>query len=151
MAWKITSTNKITAVLTKALTIKPQRKYILTKLFNYLVRDLLSKNCHLIVYTKGSTLRFKSVLVSKDEQLLHLTRYIHLNPTSAGLVKYPEKWSFSSYNEYINNTETQGKICKFDNLFSISPKEYKKFVSDRKLYQKEISRIKKLLIEDYTG
>src|SRR3989337_457051 len=36
--------------------------------------------------------RFKSVMVSHDEQLLHLTRYIHLNPTSADLVKDPSDW-----------------------------------------------------------
>lgn len=30
--------------------------------------------------------RFKSILVQTEEQLLHLTRYIHLNPISGALV-----------------------------------------------------------------
>ncbi|MBN1870037.1 MAG: transposase [Candidatus Omnitrophica bacterium] len=44
--------------------------------------------------------RFKNVLVKTDEQLLHLTRYIHLNPVTANLVSSPEDWVFSSYAEY---------------------------------------------------
>jgi hypothetical protein len=35
------------------------------------------------------------VYIDNDEQLLHLTRYIHLNPTSAGLVENPEDWDRS--------------------------------------------------------
>jgi len=47
--------------------------------------------------------RFKSVGVDDNEQLLHLTRYIHLNPTSAGYVSMPEDWQYSSYVEYISD------------------------------------------------
>ena len=95
--------------------------------------------------------RFKSVLILNNEQLLHLTRYIHLNPTSAGLVKNPEDWQFSSYLEYINHSDGQDKICSYDNVFDFSPKEYLKFVLDRKAYQKDLSHIKRLLIDGYTG
>ncbi len=44
---------------------------------------------------------FQAALVDKDEYLLHLSRYIHLNPVIAELVKRPEDWSFSSYRDYI--------------------------------------------------
>ena len=33
--------------------------------------------------------------------LLHLSRYIHLNPVHAGLVEQPEDWEYSSYPEYV--------------------------------------------------
>jgi hypothetical protein len=33
--------------------------------------------------------------------LLHLTRYIHLNPVAAGLVSKAEDWEFSSYRDYL--------------------------------------------------
>lgn len=95
--------------------------------------------------------RFKSVLVDKDEQMLHLTRYFHLNPTSAGLVKNPGDWQFSSYGEYVNSSNKKEKICNYNGLFDISPKEYKKFVLNRKDYQKQLSQIKSLLIDNYTG
>jgi putative transposase len=49
--------------------------------------------------------KFKKVLVTSDEQLLHLTRYVHLNPVSAGLVEKPEDWPYSSYREYIERNK----------------------------------------------
>jgi len=95
--------------------------------------------------------RFKSVFVSDDSQLLHLTRYIHLNPTSANLVNKPNEWPYSSYVEYINPDSGIQKLCNFENLFEIEGNHYKKFVLDRKDYQKQLSIIKSLLIDDYTG
>ena len=44
---------------------------------------------------------FQAVHVDRNEYLLHLSRYIHLNPVAAGLVEQPEAWEFSSYREYI--------------------------------------------------
>lgn len=44
---------------------------------------------------------FQSRCVSKDAELIHLSRYIHLNPVQAGLVAAPEDWEFSSYRDYI--------------------------------------------------
>lgn len=44
---------------------------------------------------------FQSRHVAKYEYLLHLSRYIHLNPVVAGLVSRPEDWEFSSYREYL--------------------------------------------------
>ena len=44
---------------------------------------------------------FQAVHVDRNEYLLHLSRYIHLNPVTAGLVERPEDWEFSSYREYI--------------------------------------------------
>jgi len=95
--------------------------------------------------------RFNSVLVEKDEQLLHLTRYIHLNPCSAGLVENPKEWKFSSYSEYVRKSEVDSGICKYHELIPISPKEYKVFVTDHISFQRELSRIKHLLIDNYSG
>ena len=49
--------------------------------------------------------RAKSVLVDKDEYIIHLCRYIHLNPVEAGLVSYPEEWPYSSYLEWVERRE----------------------------------------------
>ncbi|MFA6493404.1 MAG: transposase, partial [Patescibacteria group bacterium] len=95
--------------------------------------------------------RFKSVLVSNDEQLLHLSRYIHLNPTSINLVRKPKDWLYSSYAEYISPESINDPLCTFKNIIDMPPNEYKKFVLDRKNYQKQISLIKNILIDDYTG
>jgi REP element-mobilizing transposase RayT len=41
--------------------------------------------------------RFKAVVVDADEYLLHLSRYIHLNPVRAGMIEYCKEYSWSSY------------------------------------------------------
>ncbi len=89
--------------------------------------------------------RFENIPVDSDEQLLHLTRYIHLNPTTAGLVENPEDWPYSSYETYISQ-EKDG-ICNYGNLLDINPKKYKEFVNARKDYQKSLAKIKKITLE----
>ncbi len=87
--------------------------------------------------------RFKSVLVKNDSYFIHLTRYIHLNPVTGYLVNKPEKWGASSYMEYITEVEHDDRICKFDKILDIDPREYKEFVDDRISYQRELAKIRK--------
>ena len=49
--------------------------------------------------------KFNNIKIENDEQLLHLTRYIHMNPTSAGIVNNQKESKWSSYNEYIRGEE----------------------------------------------
>lgn len=93
--------------------------------------------------------RFKNKKIENDEQLLHLTRYIHLNPTSAKLIDKPEDWNYSSYKEYLE--KSKNKICNFNDVIKLNSGEYKKFVNSRKNIQQEISIIKNLLIENHSG
>lgn len=90
---------------------------------------------------------FSNVLVKTDEQLLHFTRYIHLNPVTAYLVDKPEEWFASSYKEYLGKVEAEERLCEFEDILDISPQRYKKFVDDRIDYQRELSKIKHLLLE----
>lgn len=52
--------------------------------------------------------KFKTVLVETDPYLLHLTRYIHLNPlelikpTTPNPLKWLQTYPYSSYPEYLN-------------------------------------------------
>ena len=45
--------------------------------------------------------RYKGKYVDKEGYLIHLSRYIHLNPVTAGLVTHPADWPFSSYQDYV--------------------------------------------------
>lgn len=45
--------------------------------------------------------RYKAILVEKDAYLLELSRYIHLNPVRAGIVKTPEEYEWSSLPIYV--------------------------------------------------
>ncbi|MDH5769475.1 MAG: transposase [Nitrospirota bacterium] len=91
--------------------------------------------------------RFKNVEVGTDEQLLHLTRYIHLNPVTANLVEDPRDWSFSSYKEYLGEKQLEENICNYSRLLDIVPQDYKKFVSSRKEYQRELAELKELFLD----
>ena len=91
--------------------------------------------------------KFKNVEVGTDEQLLHLTRYLHLNPVTANLVEDPQDWSFSSYKEYLGETEEDKDICNYSKLLHIVPEDYKEFVSSRKDYQRELAGLKELFLE----
>jgi len=89
--------------------------------------------------------KFQNVKVENDEQLIHLTRYLHSNPMTAHLVERPQDWQYSSYKEYID--EVDHPFCQYDDLLTIRPKDYRKFVMDRKSYQRELAFIKKQLID----
>jgi len=90
---------------------------------------------------------FNNVLVEDNEQLLHLTRYIHLNPSTAYLVDNPQEWPASSYGEYLGKVSKKDRICEFESIINISPSEYKEFVEDRVGYQRDLANIKHLLLE----
>lgn len=90
--------------------------------------------------------RFKSKRIESDEQLLHLSRYIHLNPVTAFLSDKPESWQYSSYKEFLGIKETP-TFCNFTNHINIFPADYKKFTEDRISYQRELAKIKDLLTE----
>jgi len=91
--------------------------------------------------------RFKSVLVENDEQLQHLIRYLHLNPATARLVNHPEDWKFSSYKEYLSEINDNSIICQFDDILDIHPSTYRKFVNDQISYQRELAKIKRLILD----
>jgi len=90
--------------------------------------------------------RYKAARVKPDDQLSHISRYIHLDPVIAGLSKEPE-YPWSSYGEYIDSATTL--LCNRKPVLGLfaSIYSYKKFVHDRKDYQKHLGQIKGLVIE----
>lgn len=95
--------------------------------------------------------QFKNVLVGNEDQLLHLSRYIHLNPYSSNIVNNftdLEKYEWSSLGEYIGSGEES--ICDKDMIMASfkNKASYKKFVFDRADYQKELKQIEHLLTEE---
>ena len=45
--------------------------------------------------------RYKAFLVDRDNYLLQVSRYLHLNPVAAKLVEKPQDYRWSSYRGYI--------------------------------------------------
>jgi REP element-mobilizing transposase RayT len=71
---------------------------------------------------------FRNRLVTSAADLVNLSRYIHLNPVSAGLVDRPEAWEFSSYRDYVGlRAGTLPHPAPVLALFT-SPADYAEFV-----------------------
>lgn len=90
---------------------------------------------------------FKAVRVEADEQLIHLSRYIHLNPVTAYLVEKPEDYPYSSYRIYLGKEKSEIVDSSPVLAHFSSPKKYEKFVLDQKDYQRKLERIKHLALE----
>lgn len=76
--------------------------------------------------------RFKSIVVSDDEYLIKLSRYIHLNPKEANIIKNISAYRWSSYRFYLIETSkpawlTTGEIMKRFGIKDFKNK-YKKYV-----------------------
>ncbi len=78
--------------------------------------------------------RFKGLVVDKNEYLVTLSRYIHLNPVRAGIVKRPEDYRWTSYRTFIDKAAKQRLVDTADTLGIFSEKRgkaigrYKAFV-----------------------
>ena len=91
--------------------------------------------------------KFKAVRVESQEQLIHLSRYIHLNPVTSFLVEDPEDYEFSSYKIYLGK-ETSDFVDSSLVMGDFRLTEnYKQFVLDQKDYQRELNKIKHLTLE----
>jgi putative transposase len=95
--------------------------------------------------------QFKAVRIEDDSQLLHLSRYIHLNPYTSFVVKEESdllRFSWSSLQEYLNNVNTG--ICNKEVILSQfkSTGEYGSFVFDRVAYQRELRYLRHMILDD---
>ncbi len=76
--------------------------------------------------------RYKALLCDRDEYLVALVRYIHLNPVRAGLVKMPDEYPWSSHSEYLKKrseiVDCEKVLRLFSEGVSQSKKLYKAFV-----------------------
>ncbi len=70
-------------------------KFINERYAMYFLRKYRDKDGHVF---RG---RYKRFLVQEDLYAKNLSRYIHLNPVSAQMVKCPEDWRWSSYKCFI--------------------------------------------------
>ncbi|MDA0266362.1 MAG: hypothetical protein O2890_02975 [Cyanobacteria bacterium] len=79
--------------------------------------------------------------MDQEAYLLHLSRYIHLNPVKAGLVDRAEDWEFSSYQDYV--ALRQGKLPQFDSVREQvgTAQEYQTFVEADQLMQTGLQQL----------
>ena len=74
--------------------------------------------------------RYKAILCQKDQYLLQLIRYIHLNPVRAGMVRSPERYRYSGDHVYLQGKATE-TIDPATVLSMLGGKQaYRRFVQD---------------------
>lgn len=54
--------------------------------------------------------RYKAILCDKDEYLLSLVKYIHLNPVRTRIVKTPDEYQWSSHHSYTKKADRKDII-----------------------------------------
>jgi REP element-mobilizing transposase RayT len=136
---------------------------------------LMKNHCHLLLEVKGVPLskimqvlqfrytryfnkryrkvghlfqgRYKAILCDKETYLLELTRYLHLNPVRAGMVRDPEEYPWTGHMGYLrkvkeNLIDADLVLSQFSRKRSLARKQYREFVVDgldrgheRKYYQ----------------
>lgn len=93
---------------------------------------------------------FKAVRIHNEYQLLHISRYIHLNPYSARIAENLQElknYRWSSLREYLGLVKNG--FCEKDSLLSNfkNADRYLNFVLDQADYQRDLEEIKHLAID----
>ncbi len=94
--------------------------------------------------------QFKVKWIESDEQFLHTSRYIHLNPVKSFLISFEqlELYPWTSYPSYMtNNTRFFIQTDFILGMFS-SRDKYKKFIENQADYQEKMSLIEHIMIEE---
>jgi len=87
--------------------------------------------------------RYKAILCDRDEYLLSLVKYIHLNPVRAKLVKTPDDHQWSSHLSYIKKTDkitivdTDQVLRMFSEDKQRARKLYSAYMSEGSIVKKE--------------
>lgn len=91
--------------------------------------------------------QFKSVLVENNNQILHLSAYIHSNPEVADLIKESDEWKFSSYPNFLNLEEYN--LCSKDIILEqfADIQSYKKFVQESVPKIKSLKNLNYILLD----
>ncbi|MBF0506667.1 MAG: transposase [Nitrospirae bacterium] len=78
--------------------------------------------------------RYKAILCDRDEYLLGLVRYIHLNPVRANIVSLPHEYLWSSHSEYLGLgkglAETNRVLRLFSESVLLARRLYKGFIDE---------------------
>lgn len=84
--------------------------------------------------------RYNSQYIDNREYLLNCLNYIHMNPVNANIIKKPEEYKYSTYNDYLNKTgiiksEVLNKVFEKEDylqvFLNISNKEFEVMDIDR--------------------
>lgn len=92
---------------------------------------------------------FKAVRIENDEQLVHVSRYIHINPLVSYLVSRDDllAYPWSSLNVYVLGQKNQFVVRDIVLSNFTNGQEYLRFCLDQEDYGKKLEYIKHLTLE----
>ena len=91
--------------------------------------------------------RFQSILVDKEEYLIHLARYIHTNPVDAEIVKSTRDWQYSNYLDIVGLRAGTLKDTSIVPERFATGYEYREFVEEYSQDRKKLKDFEKYLID----
>lgn len=94
--------------------------------------------------------QFKAERIETDEQFLHVSRYVHLNPHTGYVVKTIselENYPWSSLPVYLHKVRSE--LVDTNEIISFFPTvaKFRTFLSDQADYQRSLKQINHLLLE----
>lgn len=90
---------------------------------------------------------FKAVLINGDDQLMHVSRYIHLNPFVAHLSKNIFSYRWSSLQDYVEPRASKATCHQSVIKAIMAPNTYKEFVQKEADYAQSLADLKHLLVD----
>ncbi len=87
-------------------------------------------------------------LIDETEYLLHLCRYVHLNPVEAGFVQKADDWKYSNYLEFIGKRNEVLFDSEFMDTYAYEMDNYREFVVEYDTLRKENKEIEKYLFNE---
>jgi putative transposase len=139
-----------------AYCLMPNHYHLLVKLhrdadFSNVLRSFTSSyvksfnkwHCSVGYLFQGNT---RAKPVDDDRFLVHICRYIHLNPVIAGLAELPEQWEYSDYRLWVDeNTPATKANVLLRRLLFWTAEEYRRFVLDYAAEMKTRGEVEKKL------
>ena len=118
------------------------------------IQNSFAKNYNFINNRHGSLFdhNFKAKRITNNEEFIHVSRYIHLNHVTAGLIEFEQlltyPWTSLPYYLASGNREGSGLVNTKPMLnYFKTPEKYLKFLKDNVEYQRKLNSIKKLLLD----
>lgn len=93
--------------------------------------------------------QFKAIRIETDEQLVHVSRYIHLNPYTGYIIKTLEEIKLFPYSSLASYLEDSNDFIQTELIQSFfnKPIDYQEFVFNQADYQRRLKEIEHLLLE----
>lgn len=132
--------------------------------YHFLVRQLVDKGLRMFISNfqnsfakyfnlknnrRGSLFQnpFKAKRVATEEEFIHISRYIHLNPVTSYLIEFNqlEDYPWTSHSWYMNEEKNRFVEASLVKGIFGSEEKYKKFVADQVDYQRKLNLIKRLI------